>query len=90
MALAALRDSAQPPGMQRSLMLMVTPAIWRECEMDTTRRRNLYKLMALVALAFGSLTAHLTGSGMTLQIVFVIWAVLFIAGVIVFRRKSDT
>lgn len=58
--------------------------------MDSTRRRDLYKLLALVALAFGSIAALLTnfGTPYMLQVVFIVWAVLFLAVVVVFRRKS--
>lgn len=57
--------------------------------MDRMRRRNLYRLFALVALGFGSVAALLTkfGAPYTLHIVFILWAVAFLAGVAVLRSK---
>jgi hypothetical protein len=48
-------------------------------------------LGALIALSFASMAALLLqfGTTFTMQIVFILWSVLFLASVLVFRRKSD-
>ena len=47
-------------------------------------------LGALVALAFGSIAALLAeyGTAYTPHVVFIVWAVLFMAAVMIFRPKS--
>ena len=57
---------------------------------DRRRRRTLYILGVLVALAFGSIAAFLAGHGTayTPHVVFIVWGVLFMAAVMIFRPKS--
>ena len=57
--------------------------------MDEARRRNLYKLLALVAFAFGSSAALLAqfGEPYRVPVVFIVVATLFLATWMVFRPK---
>ena len=57
---------------------------------DRRRRRTLYILGVLVALAFGSIAALLAeyGTAYTPHVVFILWGVLFMAAVMIFRPKS--
>ena len=57
--------------------------------MDSARARSLYLLMATVAFAYGAIAVLLTryGAGFIPQAVLLLCAVVFMAGLIVFRRK---
>jgi hypothetical protein len=58
--------------------------------MDRQRHRTRYLLGMLLALAFGSIATMLSkyGTGFLTQAVFILWAVLFGAAVMVFRPRE--
>ena len=62
---------------------------WTESPMiDRTRRRTLHRLGGLIALSFGSIAALLAQHGTAYtHAVFIVWGVLFMAALMVFRPK---